>query len=230
MQKLSRSKIELFVDCPCCFYLDRRLGVKRPASFPFNLNLAVDQLLKNEFDLYRVEQKPHPLMELFNLDAIPFSHPNIDIWRENFKGIEFLHQDTDFLITGAIDDLWQTPEGKLLIVDYKATSKSAKINRTSDIYSPYKRQMEIYQWLFTKNEFEVDSKGYFVYCNGIKNKPRFDRHLEFDVNIIPYTGNIDWIEPTLFDIYECIHQNKVPEPKKDCSYCKYATDAKPYIK
>lgn len=29
---LSRSKVELFLDCPRCFYLDRRLGVARPSG------------------------------------------------------------------------------------------------------------------------------------------------------------------------------------------------------
>ena len=43
---LSRSKVELFVDCPRCFYLDRRSGIARPPGFPFNLNSAVDALLK----------------------------------------------------------------------------------------------------------------------------------------------------------------------------------------
>ncbi|EKE12188.1 MAG: hypothetical protein ACD_13C00277G0004, partial [uncultured bacterium] len=27
--KLSRSKIDLFLECPRCFYLDRRLGIGR---------------------------------------------------------------------------------------------------------------------------------------------------------------------------------------------------------
>ena len=50
--KLSRSKVESFVQCKRCFYLDRRLGVGQPPGFPFNLNSAVDNLLKNEFDHY----------------------------------------------------------------------------------------------------------------------------------------------------------------------------------
>ena len=32
--KLSRSKIDLFLNCPRCFYYDRRLGVGRPPGFP----------------------------------------------------------------------------------------------------------------------------------------------------------------------------------------------------
>ena len=46
--KLSRSKVDFFLNCPRCFYMDRRLGVGRPPGFPFNLNSAVDNLLKNE--------------------------------------------------------------------------------------------------------------------------------------------------------------------------------------
>lgn len=47
--RLSRSKIDLFIKCPRCFYLDRRLGVGQPPSFPFSLNSAVDTLLKDEW-------------------------------------------------------------------------------------------------------------------------------------------------------------------------------------
>jgi hypothetical protein len=47
---LSRSKVELYLNCPRCFYLDRRLGIGRPSGPPFNLNSAVDALLKREFD------------------------------------------------------------------------------------------------------------------------------------------------------------------------------------
>ncbi|HVY67280.1 MAG TPA: hypothetical protein VHA30_00050, partial [Patescibacteria group bacterium] len=46
--RLSRSKIDLFLNCPRCFYLDRRLGVALPPGFPFALNSAVDHLLKKE--------------------------------------------------------------------------------------------------------------------------------------------------------------------------------------
>ena len=55
--KLSRSKIDLFLECPRCFYLHRRLGVGRPPGYPFTLNVAVDALLKKEFDIHRALYK-----------------------------------------------------------------------------------------------------------------------------------------------------------------------------
>ena len=48
--KISRSGVEQFLNCPRCFYLDKKIGLKQPQGFPFNLNSAVDELLKNEFD------------------------------------------------------------------------------------------------------------------------------------------------------------------------------------
>jgi hypothetical protein len=49
--RLSRSKIDMFINCPRCFYLDRKLGVAQPPGYPFSLNSAVDKLLKKEFIL-----------------------------------------------------------------------------------------------------------------------------------------------------------------------------------
>ena len=79
--KLSRSKIDLFLNCPRCFYYDRRLGVGRPPGFPFALNSAVDHLLKLEFDIHRVAGTRHPLIEKYGVDAMPVAHKDLDKWR-----------------------------------------------------------------------------------------------------------------------------------------------------
>ena len=108
--KLSRSKLDSFLNCPRCFYIDRRLGVGTPPSFPFNLNSAVDHLLKKEFDEYRQRGEPHPLMQAAGIKAIPCQHEKLKDWIENFKGVQVHHKETNLIITGAIDDLWITPD------------------------------------------------------------------------------------------------------------------------
>lgn len=92
--KLSRSKIEFFTECPRCFYLDNKLGTKRPGMPAFNLNIAVDELLKKEFDAHRQAGTPHPIALKHHLDVVPFAHPHMDIWRDNFSGIEFREPET----------------------------------------------------------------------------------------------------------------------------------------
>ena len=142
--KLSRSKIDRFIDCPRCFYIDRRLGVDRPPGFPFNLNNAVDTLLKKEFDIHRAKNTQHPLLESYGVFARPVAHDNLDDWRKNFVGVQYLHESTNLLITGAIDDLWQEPGGAYVVVDYKATSKNGTIDVLDQPWhGGYKRHLDM---------------------------------------------------------------------------------------
>ena len=223
--KLSRSKIDLFLECPRCFYLDRKLGVARPRGFPFTLNSAVDYLLKKEFDIHRAKSQAHPLMKTYGIDAVPFEHPKLNEWRHNFTGVRFLHEPTNFLVFGAIDDVWKNKNDELHIVDYKATAKNEKVNLDADWQISYKRQMEIYQWLMRGNDFKVSDTGYFVYANGRKDAVAFDAKLEFDVDIIPYTGNADWIDDTLMEIKKTLEGEKIPEAAANCEYCAYRQKA-----
>jgi len=222
--RISRSKIDLFMECPRCFYLDRKSGVGRPPGYPFSLTSAVDTLLKKEFDIHRAEKTTHPLMENYGIDAVPLQHKDINKWRDSLRGgIEYLDPNTNLLITGGIDDVWVNPEGELLIVDYKATSKNGEITLDAEWQDSYKRQMEIYQWLFKKNGFKVSPTGYFVYANGKTDREAFDGKLEFDVHIIPYTGDTSWIEPKLKEIKSVLDSENPPEESKDCDYCNYRT-------
>lgn len=221
--KLSRSKIDLFSECQRCFYIDNVLGVARPKMPSFTLNIAVDGLLKKEFDLHRANGSKHPLIEKYGVDAVPFRHADINTWRENFVGIQYRHADTGFLITGAIDDVWVNPAGELIVVDYKATSKDGKMEKLEDTQweNQYKRQMEVYQWLLRKKGFTVSPTGYFVYVNGKKDLEAFDGRLEFDVTLIPHKGDDSWIEGILLEIKECLQGQKIPASSKMCDYCNY---------
>ena len=219
--KLSRSKIDLFHECPRCFYLDRRLGVGRPPGFPFNLNSAVDALFKKEFDVHRAAATQHPLMEQYGVDAVPFQHDEMDTWRENFKGVQHHHEPTNFLITGAVDDVWVNPAQELIVVDYKSTAKDGDVSIDAPWQIGYKRQMEVYQWLLRQNGFTVSDTGYFVYANGRTDREAFDGQLEFEVTLLPYTGDAGWIEQSLADIKATLDHETIPEPGSQCDYCPY---------
>lgn len=220
--RLSRSKIALFIECPRCFYIDNTLGVARPPGFPFNLNSAVDALFKKEFDVHRAAASKHPLMEQYGVDAVPFEHPDINVWRENFKGIECKHSATGFVVAGAVDDVWVNPKGELIVVDYKSTSKDAKIETLDEPWHDgYKRQMEIYQWLLRQNGFTVSNMGYFVYANAKKDREAFDATLEFEVTLIAYIGSTDWVEDTLLRLKACLDSTQLPPAGADCDYCTY---------
>ena len=221
--RISRSKVDLFLNCPCCFYLDVRLGVKRPPGFPFNLNSAVDSLLKKEFDHYRAENLPHPYMTGAGLHAIPYQNTELDTWRSNFKGVSFVHEATNFETFGAVDDIWFNLDTKeMIVVDYKATSKADAVTLDADWQIGYKRQMEFYQWLLRPNGFNVAAQGWFVYCNGLKDKSVFNNRLDFTVSMLPYVGDDSWVEPALHAIKACLDSDVIPDAAEECEYCQYA--------
>jgi len=229
--KLSRSKIDMFIECPKCFYIDRVLGTGRPPGYPFALNSAVDYLLKQEFDIHRAEGTQHPLLDKYKVDARPVAHEQLNDWRENFVGVQHLHKPTNLLVFGAIDDLWINSKDEYIVVDYKSTSKNEKIEvLDKDWHDSYKRQMEVYQWLLRQNGYKVSNIGYFVYCNGDTDKVAFDGKLEFDVTLIDYKGDDVWVEKILKNIKKCLDSDTIPDPSGDCDYCRYFETRKKHEK
>ena len=223
--KISRSKIDLFTECPRCHYLDARLGVKRPGMPGFTLNIAVDHLLKKEFDIKRAEHTAHPLMEQYGINAVPFEHPDMETWRTNFTGIQYLHTPTNFLVFGAVDDIWIDDKEELMVVDYKATSKKEKPSLEGRWGEQYKRQVEVYQWLLRMNGFKVSDKAYFVYVNGKKDREAFDGVLEFDIDVIEHVGDDRWVEQRLHSIHETLSNDAIPEQGELCEHCPYRENA-----
>ena len=226
MIKISRYAVEKFLNCKRCFFLEQKHKV-RLQSLPFTLNNAVDNLCKNEFDFYRKKQQPHPIFIDNNIDAVPFNHPNMDDWRNNRKGINYTDSINHFHFYGAVDDVWVKPNDELIISDVKATSKKEfnwfetyKYNYAKG----YKRQIEMYQWLFRKNGFEVSNDGFLVYFNGLRNEPMFNKQLNFELHLIRLECNDSWVEETIIKAIKLLQTNDLPSASKTCSTCSYLKD------
>lgn len=213
MLSLSRSKLELFLSCHRCFYFDYLHKIKRPKFPPFNLNNAVDQLMKKEFDHYRHSHSQHPIMKEFGVDAVPYSHDDLEIWREPLRGgLRFLETNSNIELRGAPDDIWINETGELIIVDYKAT-----IN----MHEAYKRQLEVYSWLLRKKGFKVSATGYilFAMCNTFADS--FSKKLEFKMKLEPVQLEDSWIEPELQKIRKLIDGEEMPKAGDSCDFCAY---------
>ena len=222
--EVSRSRIEAFVNCPACFWLDRVKGVKFPGMPPFLLNSATDTLLKKDFNKYRDLQKPHPFMKRNGLGhLVPFQHEDFETWTKSLQlGLKTYHEKTNLIIGGGLDDVWHDPKtNELFIVDYKSTagkrtedkSKLEPIHLRGRYKEGYKRQMDMYQWILRAimqekdQDYEVSNTGYFVYVNGDQHFEdgmlRIDEDkadMSFDVQLLTYKGNHDWVEKEILNL------------------------------
>jgi hypothetical protein len=220
--KVSRSGIESFLECPRCFFLNNRLGIRRPSGPPFNINVLVDKLLKKEFDVHRANHTVPPLLAKHGLDFVPFAHAQLDDWRENFKGVQVNHEASGLLFAGAVDDLWVNRDGAIIVVDYKATAKAGEVSLDAEWQDAYRRQMEMYQWLVRGQGLKVSNTGYFVYCNG-QDADAFNGRIEFSISLLTHTGNDGWVEKALMDASACLRADAPPAAPGDCEFCGYVT-------
>ena len=233
--KVSRSKFSNFLSCKRCFYLDRVVGLKEPSMPGWALNSAVDELLKKEFDQYRKDQKPHPMMVRHNLNFVPFQHDDLDVWRNSLKGgISYLDEKTNLIIHGGVDDIWfDLKEKKLVVVDYKAQSTNYPVSTQSYLNSEwhlgYKFQMDIYVHILRKMNFNVSDVSYFYVCNGEKTNNKFDNKMNFETTLVPYKVNTSWIENKLSEMKEVLNLDSPPDVTSTCEKCAYLKGGKNYF-
>ena len=228
--KISRSKIELFYNCPRCYYKDAKLGIRKPPMPGWAINSAVDALLKKEMDFCRKEDRPHGIFKEYNLDIKPFKHEDIEKWQNSFSGIQYLDEKHNFLFYGGVDDIMVDENGKLVVLDFKATAKKADILSPSDVWNngeSYKRQLEIYSWLLQNNGFDVSSTGYLMYYNGDASKPHLGQEMHFRRTLVPFNLKTDWMDNAGKTIYKVLQSDTMPEHISsevnpiDCHDCRY---------
>ena len=233
--KISRSKFSSFLSCKRCFYLDRVIGLKEPSMPGWSLNSTVDELLKKEFDQYRKNQKPHPIMTLHNLDFVPFQHKDLDVWRNSLKGgISYLDEKTNLILHGGVDDIWfDLKEKKIIVVDYKAQSTNYPITIQSYLNSEwhlsYKLQMDIYVHILRKMNFDVSEMSYFYVCNGEKTNTKFDNKMDFKTTLVPYEVDTSWVEDKLSEMKQVLNLDTPPDIVSTCEKCAYLKGGKNFF-
>jgi len=219
-QQLSRSKIELFHECPRCFYDELVHNRRRPSTPPFTLNNAVDALLKAEFDLYRASGTAHPIFATVGLEAVPLAHPQINDWRTNRIGVRWIDPKTGWTLYGAVDDVWETPSRTVLVADYKATARRDEVSE-ANLYPGYKRQVEVYQFLLARQGLMVEPRAWFVYANGISTGSSFGNTLSFRTTLLAYDGDSRWVPERFREAVLLVTSGARPRPAETCQWCRY---------
>ena len=226
--KLSRSRWENFIRCPFCFYIKEKHNIDPPSTPRFNINMRVDRLLKEEFDQYRANQKPHPIFKKYKLNFVPYNLDSQKLrdYRNNRKGVEAKSKKTEFILYGALDDLWLNKDtNEVVVLDYKATSNKNELNYvTSDktYHKSYLRQLEFYAYLLKLNNYKVNKTGYWLLCNAGRSEQKiFDGNLDFKIDLLSYELKTDYIEDTLVELEKCYNSSKIPSLNNYCDTCRW---------
>lgn len=214
--KLSRSSLKLFLECPRCFWLDLHHKIKRPPGYPYTLSAAVDYLVKQEFDKYRVEGKLPPVFKKENLNAKLFNGPELPEWRNNFKGISYYDEDLNAILFGAIDDVLEFDDKSLAVVDYKSSGA-----KEITIYDDYQKQMDVYTHILGRRGYKIQDRAYFVFYIVEKSSGGFKNTLPFREELRIIDINPNWVQNTFVNAVQVARQDSPPESKDDCRHCQF---------
>jgi len=245
--ELSRGRVENFLKCKACFWLEQIKKVKPPEIPSFTINTTTDILLKRDSDFVRGKSSLPIWQEAGLGHMIPYDHEDLEKWTNslhyglNESYFNTIHKDTNIKLGGGIDDVFlNTKTDQVHIVDYKSQAQGTRSPekyevKPSSIDDPwkvgYKRQMDMYIWIARQKGLNVSNTGYFVYVDAqhkhiegmLDEKNPSIAWLKFNALIIPYEADPTWIEPTLFEIKDFLmNQSSMPNhtPKgEDFSGC-----------
>jgi CRISPR/Cas system-associated exonuclease Cas4 (RecB family) len=221
--QLSPNSLNLFLECPHCFWLDKSMGIKRPPPYPYALNSTVDDLLKEEFDAYRTKNLQHPLLKENHIKAHLFGNQKLlNQWRNNLAGIRYFDEELNATLFGAVDDVLEFENGKLAPLDYKSTGSSTK-----NIYDRFQLQLDVYTFLMEKNGYQTSKKGYLAFYVVDKSKGFIDR-LPFRKELVEVETNPDDVYEIFKDAVAVLKEKEPPKHSLECQFSKWFAGAKKF--
>jgi len=209
MIKISPKSLDLYFECPKCFWQLKNENIKRPGIFPYQLNLEVDEILKQEFDYYRKTNKKHPLLEANNIPGRLFKNQTLlNKWRA--KGLSYT--DYNAQLYGLVDDIIDFGDGKLAPFDYKTTS-----NNLSKISDRFQLQMDIYTYLLEKNGYSTPRKGIMAFYL-IDKDNKFKDKLPFRKEIKIIDTDPSYITKLFKEVVNFLKKEAPLNHSKECEY------------
>lgn len=223
--KISRANLQLMKECPRCFWLYKNKDIRRPQGYPYTLSIAVDQLLKAEFDSYRETGTLHPvLIGHAGLEGAKlFSDSNqLQKWRNNFEGLKYHDEGLGATLFGAVDDILEFPSGELAVIDYKSSGA-----KEISVYADYQMQMDVYTHILEQLGYQTARKAFFVFYQVDKNNG-FNGRLPFLGQIREVNTNPEYVYDLFSQAVKLARSDTPPSVHSECQYCVWAGHHKKY--
>jgi len=221
--KISPNSLNLFLECPHCFWLDKKKGIKRPHPYPYFLNISVDLLLKKEFDKYRAKKENHPLLIENDIDASLLPDQKlINKWRNVNKGLEYYDASLGATIFGVVDDVLKFSDDKLAPLGYKSTGE-----KIAKVYDRFQIQMDVYTYLLEKNGYSTPKKGYLAFYI-IDKKNGFSEKLPFKKELHEIETDPSYVPELFRNAVSVLKRNDPPPHSPDCEFGKWLSSVKKF--
>ncbi len=229
--RFSNSTLGTFEDCPRCFWLEQRFGIKHPRGpFP-SLPGGVDRKLKVYFDRHMsAGTLPPEMADLVGATPYP-DRVKMEEWR-NWRNLIVDVRDENGVViaqlSGALDELIIWPDGLCSPYDYK-TRGAPPVEGASDEY--YGTQLDIYHFLTQEGcGLKCNGDGYLGYYwpEDVTGHGDF----KFTTGLVKLPTDPARAIKLVRDAVKCLESDELPDvPMKldkkgnsavSCEFCTYA--------
>lgn len=207
--KLSPSSLNLFKDCPRCFWLKIIKDISRPEGIFPSLPSGIDKVMKAHFDKHRAKGEVPKELDLKGIKLFD-DVAKLKVWTSNFKGIAFTDAEGNIL-HGAVDEILQR-ENKLIVLDFKTRGFPCK----DDTHEHYVDQLNIYNFLLRKNGYETEDYSYLLFFHPKEVTEKGT--IVFNIDLKKIDVDIASAERLWKAALKCL-EGKEPAPNKECGYC-----------
>jgi hypothetical protein len=209
---LSPSSLNLLKDCPRCFWIQFRKGIKRPNGVFPSLPSGMDRVLKKHFDSFRDREMLPP--ELRKLEGVKlFDNVELlEVWRDNRKGIQWVDEEGNVL-RGAVDNILQKGE-KLIVLDFKTRGFPLH----DDTAEHYQDQLDIYNFLLRKNGWKTEDYAYLLFYH--PKEVEEDGDVAFRSDLVKVEISVENAKKIFMEAIEIL-KGEMPEYREDCEFCNW---------
>ena len=217
--RLSPSALNLFLDCPRCFWLDKNKGIKRPRGIFPSLPGGMDLVIKKYFDIYRLKNDLPPEIKGKVAGQLFANMAVLEKWR-NWRNSDLCYEDKDSkaVLIGALDDCL-TDDGRYIPLDYKTRGSEL----IEDPRKYYQNQLDCYCLMLEHSGFKTKGLAYLVYY--WPEEVCQEGVVKFHVEPIKIETDIESAKKTIREAVKLLSL-AMPQSNPNCEYCSLVTKRK----
>lgn len=206
MVKLSPSSLNLFLDCPRCFWLQLNKGIKRPGGPVATITTGLDRTVKEHFNQCRAQN----ILPSFLEGKIPGRLAN------NFPKngwFEFRDEKSDAKLGGYLDECIELKNNYYAVLDHKTRGSAP-----DSVHKAYQLQMDVYTFLLEKNNLPTQKTAYLVYY--IPKKIISGTDFQFEALIKELKTDPQRAQDIFYKALEVLRR-PLPPLVQDCEFCQW---------
>jgi CRISPR/Cas system-associated exonuclease Cas4 (RecB family) len=208
--KLSPSSLNLFLECPRCFWLKVKKELKRPGPPVATIATGLDKVIKEYCHPYRSKGLLPSFLEGKVPGKLMHNFPN--------KGwLEFVDRKIAAKFGGYLDECLELEGNYYAALDYKTRG-----SKPQETHPAHQFQMDAYTFLLEANNFPTQRLAYLVYY--IPKLLTAGSSVEFEIAV--YELKTDPLRAKeIFYQALAVLKGSLPGAAKDCQFCQWTATA-----